>query len=131
MHTAQLGPFADVSRLTLGGGGLGLVWGVTTEAEATATLHAALDAGINFIDTAPMYGDCERIVGAAFRGTLPEGVRITTKCQLGEPPAGEVAAALEASLDASLAALRLDRVDVFFLHSNICADDEVYAHGND
>jgi aryl-alcohol dehydrogenase-like predicted oxidoreductase len=107
------------------------VWGETTEAEATATLHAAVDAGINLIDTAPMYGDCERIVGAAFGGKLPSGVRITTKCQLGEPPAGTVAARLESSLDSSLAALRLDRVDLFFLHSNVCADDEVYAHGND
>jgi aryl-alcohol dehydrogenase-like predicted oxidoreductase len=42
-----------------------------------------------------------------------------------------VAAVLEASLDASVAALQLDRVDLFFLHSNICSDDFVYAHGNE
>ena len=100
------------------------------EAEAIATLHAALDAGINVIDTAPMYGSCEAVIGTAFAGSLPAGVRITTKCQLGEPPAGTVAARLEASLDASLATMRLDHADVFFLHSNICADREVYAHGN-
>jgi aryl-alcohol dehydrogenase-like predicted oxidoreductase len=38
---------------------------------------------------------------------------------------------LEESLDASLEAMRLDHVDVYFLHSNICEDDAVYAHGND
>jgi aryl-alcohol dehydrogenase-like predicted oxidoreductase len=131
MQHAQLGSFGRVSRLTLGGGGLGLVWGASTEDEAIATLHAAVDAGIDLIDTAPMYGECEAIVGRAFGGRLPDGVRITTKCQLGEPERGTAAAALETSLDASLAALRLDRVDLFFLHSNICADDFVYAHGNE
>jgi len=131
MEHAKLGRAGRVSRLTLGGGGLGLVWGETTEDEAVATVHAALDAGIDVIDTAPMYGACEAVIGRAFGGTLPEGVLITTKCQLGEPARGTVAAALEASLDASLAAMRLDHVDVYFLHSNICADDFVYAHGNE
>ena len=131
MRHTLLGPFANVSRLTLGGGGLGLVWGESTEAEAIATVHAAVDAGINLIDTAPMYGACEAIIGLAFDGVLPAGVRITTKCQLGEPPRGSVATKLEASLDASLDAMHRDHVDVYFLHSNICEDDTVYAHGND
>ncbi len=44
---------------------------------------------------------------------------------------GTIATKLEESLDASLLAMRLDYADVFFLHSNICEDDTVYAHGND
>jgi aryl-alcohol dehydrogenase-like predicted oxidoreductase len=131
MRTSQLGPFDAVSRLTLGGGGLGLGWGASTEAEAVATVHAALDAGINLLDTAPMYGACEAVIASALEGARPDGVRITTKCQLGEPAAGTVAAKLEESLDASLAAMRLDHADVYFLHSNICEDDTVYAHRND
>ncbi len=131
MEHAQLGAFGRVSSLTLGGGGLGLVWGETTAEEAVATVHAALDAGIDLIDTAPMYGACETVIGTAFGGALPAGVRITTKCQLGEPARGTAAAELEASLDASLAAMRLDRVDLYFLHSNICEDDTVYARGNE
>jgi aryl-alcohol dehydrogenase-like predicted oxidoreductase len=131
MHTSTLGPFTDLSRLTLGGGGLGRIWGASTDEEAIATVTAALDAGINVIDTAPTYGACEAVIASAFRGALPGGVRITTKCQLGEPDIGTIAAHLEESLDASLAAMRLDHVDVFFLHSNICEDDTVYAHGND
>jgi aryl-alcohol dehydrogenase-like predicted oxidoreductase len=78
-----------------------------------------------------MYGACERVIATAFDGKLPAGVRITTKCQLGTVPAGTAAAALESSLDASLAAMRLDHVDVFFLHSNICEADTEYAHGNE
>ncbi len=54
-----------------------------------------------------------------------------TKCQLGQPAAGSVAAKLEESLDSSLDTMRLEQVDVYFLHSNICEDDTVYAHGND
>ena len=128
MQTTTLGPFAGVSRLTLGGGGLGRLWGETTLDEAVAvTVHAAVDAGITLIDTAPMYRDCEQVIGEAFQGALPSHVRITTKCQLGEPPAGEAAARLEASLDASLATLRVERADLFFLHSNIRPDDYVYA----
>ncbi|HEY1878717.1 MAG TPA: aldo/keto reductase [Caulobacteraceae bacterium] len=127
MEYGRLGPFDGISRLTLGGGGLGRIWGETTIDEAVATVHAAIDGGITLIDTAPMYRDCESVIGEAFDGRLPAGVRITSKCQLGAPPAGEAALRLQASLDASLAAMRLSRVDVFFLHSNIRPDGYVYA----
>jgi len=131
MRYAQLGPYADVSRLTLGGGGLGQVWGPSSDDEAVATIRAALAAGINTIDTAPMYGACEAVIAQAFHGALPAGVRITTKCQLGEPSTGTALTRLEESLDESLEAMRLAHIDVYFLHSNICEDDTVYAHGND
>ncbi len=127
MHTVQLGPLPEVSRLTLGGGGLGQLWGETSVDEAIATLHAAVDAGITLIDTAPMYRHCEATVGEAFAGSPPAHLRFTTKCQLGAPPIGEAGARLEASLDASLEAMRLTHADIFFLHSNICTDDYVYA----
>lgn len=127
MRTVTLGPLADVSRLTLGGGGLGRLWGETTLDEAVATVHAAVNAGITLIDTAPMYRDCEQVIGEAFQGKLPAHVRFTTKHQLGDPGAGEPAGRLEASLDASLAAMRLERADLFFLHSNIRPDDYAYA----
>jgi len=127
MQQTSLGPLRDVSRLTLGGGGLGRIWGETSIEEAIATVHAAVEAGITLIDTAPMYRDCEQVIAAAFAGRLPDGVRITTKHQLGAPPPGEAASRLEASLDASLAAMQVSRADIFFLHSNICPDHYVYA----
>jgi aryl-alcohol dehydrogenase-like predicted oxidoreductase len=107
------------------------VWGASSEEEAVATVHAALAGGINMIDTAPMYGACEAVIAKAFQGVLPAGVRITTKCQLGTPSVRTVVTRLEESLDASLEAMRLDHIDLYFLHSNICEDDTVYAHGND
>ena len=127
MQTTKLGPFAGVSRLTLGGGGLGQGWGATDRDEAVATLKEAVDTGVTLIDTAPMYGDCEAVVAATFDGALPQGVRITSKCYLGSPPRGEAEARIVASLDASLAVMKLDHLDIFFLHTNICPDDYVYA----
>ena len=131
MRYVDLGPLKRVSRLTLGGGGLGRLWGETSLDEAIATTRAAVDAGITLIDTAPMYLDCEQVIGAAFEGMLPSHVRLTSKHQLGEPTPGEVAGRLEASLDASLAAMRASRADIFFLHSNLCADDYVFSRHND
>src|SRR5579871_945222 len=116
MRKAQLGTIGEVSRLTLGGGGIGLVWGETTREEAIATLREAIGSGIDLIDTAPLYGACEAIIAEAFSGKLPAGVRITSKCGLGSPPAGEVAGRLEAALDKSLDTMKLERVDLYFLH---------------
>jgi aryl-alcohol dehydrogenase-like predicted oxidoreductase len=130
MKTAPLGPLGPVGRLTLGGGGIGQVWGETSREESAATLRAAIDGGIDLIDTAPMYGSCEAIIGETFEGALPAGVRITSKCDLGSPPPGQAAARVEAALTASLAAMRLDRIDLYFLHSNIAPDDYAYAHGD-
>lgn len=125
MQTRHLGQLWPVSELTLGGGGVGQLWGATTQEECIATVRAAVDHGITLLDMAPAYGDgeAEVVVGAAFEGRLPEGVRVTTKHRLGTPPPGEVAGNLECSLDESLARMRLERVDVLFLHSNIIPDD--------
>lgn len=130
MRTAPFGSLGEVSRLTLGGGGIGQIWGDTSREEATATLRAALDAGITVLDAAPMYRNCEAFIGETFAGRLPAGVKVTTKHQLGTPPLGEVAQRLTDSLSASLKAMRLERVDLFFLHSNIHLDGFAYAHGD-
>jgi aryl-alcohol dehydrogenase-like predicted oxidoreductase len=131
MRTARLGRFGEVSRLTLGGGGIGEIWGRTDRAEAVATVHAAVAGGITLIDTAPGYRHCEQVIAEAWNGRVPDGVRITSKVRLGTPPAGEVARRVRAALEATLATMRLDRVDLYFLHTNICADDYVYARNAD
>jgi len=131
MRKATLGPLGEVSRLTLGGGGIGQIWGETSADEAHATLAEAIDSGIDVLDAAPGYRNCESFVGEVFGGRLPAGVKVTTKHALGTVPPGEAAARLAASLEASLAAMRLPRVDLFFLHTNIAPDGFVYAHGAD
>jgi len=130
MKTATLGPLGEVSRLALGGGGIGQIWGENTKDEALATLTAAIDGGITLLDAAPMYRNCEAFIGEVFGGRLPPGVKVTTKHQLGSPAGEDIAARLEASLDASLSAMRLKHIDLFFLHSNLHLDGFEYAHGN-
>lgn len=124
MTLRPFGPLFPVSSLTLGGGGLGMLWGATTFDECVATVHAAVSAGINLLDLAPRYGDgkAEAVVGAAFAGRLPQGVHVTSKCNLGAPAPDRVYGVLRASLEASLRLLQRDRLDIFFLHSNLVPD---------
>ncbi|MBI3677345.1 MAG: aldo/keto reductase [Proteobacteria bacterium] len=126
MKKAKLGAVGEVSRLILGGGGIGQGWGETSRDEAKATILLALESGIDVLDTAPLYRNCEAIIGETFGGKLPKGVKVTSKCRLGSPPAEEVESTLVQSLEASLAAMKLDFIDVFFLHTNICEDNYVY-----
>src|SRR5215475_6609257 len=125
METRMLSRLWPVSELTLGGGGVGQLWGPTTPDECIATVRAAVDHGITLIDMAPAYGngEAESVVGAAFESRLPPGIRVTTKHRLGTPPAGEAESNIVRSLDDSLVRMRLKRVDLFFLHSNIIPDD--------
>ena len=125
METRLLGQIGAVSSLTLGGGGLGQLWGATTRGEAVATVSDAVAAGITLFDVAPMYGEgeAETVIGEAFGGRLPEGVRVTTKCLLGSPPGAEVYPRLRASLEASLGRMGLAKVDVFILHGMLDDDD--------
>src|SRR5919109_2221284 len=116
MQQRTFGTLGDISALTLGGGGTGQVWGPTTREEAIATVRAAWEAGIIFFDVAPSYGrgEAEVVLGEAFGGRLPQGVRVSTKCVVGNRAAREVLPLLERSLDESLARMQLERVDLFF-----------------
>jgi len=126
MQLHSFGSLAPVSTLTLGGGGLGMLWGTTTFDESVATVHAAVAAGINLLDLAPRYGDgkAERVVGEAFGTRVPASVRITSKCNLGNPPPDRVYAVLRQSIETSLRLLQRDRLDIFFLHSNLAPDGD-------
>ena len=124
MQTHAFGKLPPVSVLTLGGGGLGMLWGKTTFEECVATVHAAVGDGITLLDLAPRYGDgkAEEVVGAAFAGKLPEGVRLTSKCNLGNPPVADIETILRRSIEGSLHRLRVEKLDLFFLHSNVVPD---------
>ncbi len=130
MLMQRVGSVGEISRLTLGGGGLGQVWGKTDRDEAVATVHAAVAGGITLFDLAPGYGrgEAEAVIGAAFGGAPPAGARFTTKCQLGTPAADAVAPTIRRSLERSLDTMGLKRVDILFLHSNIIPDAYQYPH---
>ena len=119
MEYATLGRTGlTVSRAGFGGGGIGQVWGPTTEAEAIQSVHRALDLGITFFDVAPAYGDgkAEQALGQALQGRT-EPVIIATKVRLRADEMDDPAGAVRRSVDASLSRLRRDSVDILHVHN--------------
>jgi len=118
MHYTTLGRTGlRVSVAGLGCGGnsrIGLGAGLSTT-QSVALIHAALDLGVNLIDTAEAYGT-EEIVGAAIKDRPRDQIVISTKSQVTAAGSPKSAAAMVASLDASLRRLGTDHVDVFHLH---------------
>jgi aryl-alcohol dehydrogenase-like predicted oxidoreductase len=118
----------DVSEIGFGAWAIGGSWGEVGEDEARATLHAALDGGVTFIDTADVYGDgrSEKLI----RTVLEErgGVRPFVATKAGRRLSPHVADGynadnLEAFVDRSRANLGVETLDLVQLH---CPPTEVY-----
>jgi aryl-alcohol dehydrogenase-like predicted oxidoreductase len=125
MEERPFKPFGKVSALTLGGGGIGNVWGKTTRQEAVETVLLAIDSGINHLDMAPMYGrgEAELVVGEALKDRDLSKLKITTKCQLGTLPDNKIYDKLNESLIESFERMKIDKVNLFLLHSQLIKDD--------
>ena len=125
MQQKKLGQLFDVSRYTLGGGGIGQVWGSTSQGEAIKTVNAAYEAGINLFDMAPLYGsgEAEKVMGLAFPDGYPDAVLLTTKCMLGAASGVDIEGILSSSLQQSLALLKRDYIDFFILHGYVVPDN--------
>ena len=125
MEQREFKPFGTISALTLGGGGIGNVWGETTRSESVSAVNLAIESKINHLDVAPMYGkgEAERVVGEALKGKDPTAINLTTKCRLGTVPDAEVYTRLNDSLCRSLETMGVDKVNLFLLHSQLIEDD--------
>jgi aryl-alcohol dehydrogenase-like predicted oxidoreductase len=117
-----------VSAVGLGAWQFGGDWGEVGDADALATLHAAVDAGITFIDTADVYGDgrSERLIGEFLREREDPELVVATKA--GRRAAPHVADAyttdaLRGWVGRSLDNLGVDALDLLQLH---CPPPEVY-----
>ncbi len=126
MRTRRLGTLGPVSVVSLGGGGIGRVYGHVDKAEAWGTIRAAHDAGVTLLDLAPIYGpgeaspEAEELVGRAFGGKLPSDVLVTSKIILEDPVSPALAAAqMRTSLAQTLKRLGRSHLDVYFAHSFI------------
>jgi len=119
MEYRQLGRTGTrVSQLCLGTMNFG---GRTDEATAIRIVHEALDAGVNFIDTADCYGAAEGIVGKALaQGGRRDKVVLATKAvaRMGDGPNDHGASRyhLTRAVDACLSRLQTDRIDLVYLH---------------
>lgn len=116
-----------VSEISFGAWAIGGAWGDVDDQESLAALHAALDGGVNFFDTADVYGDgrSERLL-AKLRRERQETFYIATKAGRRLPqqtPAGYTRQNLTAWVERSLRNLDTDAIDLLQLH---CPHPEVF-----
>jgi aryl-alcohol dehydrogenase-like predicted oxidoreductase len=111
----------QVSSFCLGAMMFG-AWGNPDHDESISIIHAALDAGINFIDTADVYGagESEEIVGKALAGGRRDDVVLATKFHnpMGEDPnqRGNSRRWIMSAIEDSLRRLNTDRIDLYQVH---------------
>jgi aryl-alcohol dehydrogenase-like predicted oxidoreductase len=127
MKTRKLGSL-EVSALGLGCMGMSAFYGSSDEGEATATIQRALELGINFLDTAQLYGPLtnEELVGRAISGHRDEYViatkfaRRTDGASAGDMstlgPLDGSAEHVRSSIEGSLTRLGTDHVDLYYQH---------------
>ena len=135
METRRLGRTErQVSVVGLGCWQLGAGWGEVSESDAMTVLHAAVDAGVTFLDTADVYGDgrSETLIGALLRDRPDVPVTVATKMGRRADPHVPEAFTLEAFrawTDRSRRNLGVDRLDLVQLHcppAAVLADDRVF-----
>lgn len=126
-----------ISRLGLGCMGMSEFYGSTNEKESIATLHGALDLGVNFFDTADMYGSGhnEELIGRAFKGKWDKLVLATKFGFLRDADGGWKGldcspAYIKTACEASLKRLNTDVIDLYYAHRidpNVPIEDTVGA----
>jgi aryl-alcohol dehydrogenase-like predicted oxidoreductase len=117
-----------VSAISFGAWAIGGTWGRVDDEESMRALHASIDAGVNFIDTADVYGDgrSERLVARLRRERPRDPVYVATKAGRRLPEQtveGYTRENLTAWLERSLLNLETEAVDLFQLH---CPPPGVY-----
>ena len=128
MERRKLGPSdleitpVGVGAWAMGGGGWQWSWGPQDDDESIAAIHAALDAGVNWIDTAPAYGlgHAEEVVARAVAGRATKPY-IFTKCGRVWDEQRRLGASLKAEsirreCEASLRRLRVETIDLYQIH---------------
>ncbi len=120
----------SVTALGLGGAGLHGVSGtLNTDSVAIATVHTALESGIDYIDTSPGYGESERRLGLALRGYPRERLFLASKTGTGIAPRNYSADHTYRSVERSLKLLGTDYLDLMQIHDPDTAKDTFCMEG--
>lgn len=111
-----------IGAWAMGGGGWAFAWGPQDDQESIDAIHAALDQGVNWIDTAAVYGlgHSEEVVARALEGRANRPY-VFTKCERIWNEKGEIAKSLKADsvrreCEASLRRLKVDTIDLYQIH---------------
>ena len=111
-----------IGAWAIGGGKWEFAWGAQDDSESVAAIHAGLDRGINWVDTAAVYGlgHSEEVVGRAVR-TRKLRPYVFTKCSLVWDESGTIshnlqAASIRKEAEACLRRLGLDAIDLYQIH---------------
>lgn len=111
-----------IGAWAMGGGGWAYGWGPQSDENSIAAIHAALDAGLNWVDTAAVYGlgHSEEVIARALRGRSHRPY-IFTKCGMTWTAGGEIRRTLKADsirreVEASLKRLGIDAIDLYQIH---------------
>src|SRR2546421_9155149 len=128
MKTKQLGNSdlnltpIGVGAWAMGGGGWAFAWGPQDDAESISAIHAALDGGVNWIDTAAVYGlgHSEEVVARALAGRSDRPY-VFTKCERVWNEKGEIRKSLKRDsirqeCENSLRRLQVDAIDLYQIH---------------
>src|SRR3974377_436259 len=124
METRTLGRTGlAVSVLGFGCGAVGGLMVRGNPSDQERAVARAVEFGINYFDTAAMYGngESERNLGRVLK-TLNPDIFVGTKVRVPDGERSRIGTAVTASLEASLQRLQLDHVDLFQLHNHITAD---------
>lgn len=107
----------EATAISFGGNALGGRGAIDTDENAVATVRQAWEAGINYVDVAPAYGESERRFGLAFRtlGGRPPGLFLSTKTS-GLVTGDYSMAGTRRSVENSLRLLGQERVDIVYVH---------------
>src|SRR4051794_10562078 len=112
-----------ISVLGFGCGAVGGLMVRGDPADQERAVAGALEAGVNYFDTAVQYGDgaSEQNLGRVLKKLKPANAVVGTKVRLPEPDRRTIADAARKSLEGSLRRLGLERVDIFYLHNTVTA----------
>lgn len=118
LHITPLG----LGTWAIGGGGYAFGWGSQIDADSLHTIHRALDLGINWIDTAPVYGlgHAEKLIGQVLQSRSDRPL-VFTKCSIVWDERGRITrtmreASIRQEVEESLRRLKIEALDLYQVH---------------